>query len=201
LLKSLAQELYLSCSSWCVYDYASGGVLAWRWNNNDLCWNLESWGRCQWDFENGMNNTEWEAAKEQISYICTLSPTFAPTLACGSYTWDEERAEELCPLNLGYGSTEKSYGVSVCTDANSATKQQALEDSLANDFYEGCTSWCVYDYDTLINNVRTGSTDQGGFKWNAVDNCWKWVTAGTCFTIKFNEYELVVSKAKQCAGE
>jgi len=192
LLKSLAMDLQLDCSSWCVYDYYSYAVLAWKWDNGNKCWDLKTWGSCHWDYTNNVNNTEWEDAKEKISIACTQSPTQSPTSCMPFYTWDNDRSEELCN---DYGVTDKSYGVSVCSDANSVGKQQQLDDSLANNFFTLCTSWCVYDYDTLLNNVRTGSSDHGGFIWKSADTCWQWVEAWTCFGTSLWEYDEIMAFA------
>jgi len=223
LLQSLALELYVSCSAWCVYDYASSGEKAWKWNNN-LCWDLLDWGSCHYDYQNSVINENWEIMKERVNAICTLSPTTTPTIPLPStspttpsptepqptstpttcephYTWSEERATELCPSDSA-GQADKSFGVLVCSNANSIDKQEALDETLANQFYTGCSSWCLYDYDTLINNVRTGSIDQGGFKWNNNDNCYDWVTAFSCFERLYNEFEEIMSFARlQCAAQ
>jgi len=207
LMKSLAQGLYTHCHAWCLYDYASGAELAWLWRNNNLCWDLLSGGACFSD-----NIGELEEIQARISAICTVSPTSSPTVArrmafrlsptnsststptnCEPhYTWSEERAIELCPSYLAHGQADKSFGVSVCSDTTSITKQGSLEESLANQFFTSCSSFCVYDYETLINNVRTGSYDHGGFVWKHDDACWAWVTAYDCFTISYYEYETVM---------
>jgi len=204
LLESLALELYQSCSAWCVYDYASGGDLAWSWNNADLCWDLLHWGGCHFDYTNKVNNSEWELAKERISAICSISPTVLPTISSPTstpttcvpyYHWSQERATELCS-DSAYGQADKSFGASVCSDADSNTKQELLEETLANQFYRTCSSWCLYNYQTLIKNVQLGSNDQAGFIWNNSDTCWKWVTTGhACFTSHENEFEEIMSFA------
>jgi len=187
LLKSLAiRSMYVACSSWCVYDYYSDASLAWKWNNGASCWDLKSSGSCHW--KDGANNTEWEDAKNAIKVMCTYSPTSAPSACMPYYTWDEDRAEEICPDAV---DADKSYGVEVCTDSNSATKQAQLETSLANRFFAQCASWCVYDYDTVISNTETGSTDNGGFIWRSGTSCWKWVTSGVCFAASIDEFNEV----------
>jgi len=130
--------------------------------------------------------------------MCTKSPTAAPTNCVPYYNWDEERAEELCPSVKNYGFEDKRYGTVVCSDDVSETKQEALEDSLANSFYFECISLCVYDYWTVISNILSGSVNQGGFIW--MGTCWKWVTENRCFTAAYNEYEAVMHFAKEeCA--
>jgi len=192
LLKSLAMEMYDDCSSWCVYDYYSYAQLAWKWDNNNLCWDLLEWGSCHWDYSKGENQSDWEDAKERVKFVCTNAPTLAPSCA-PYYTWTEERAEDLCESSLDYGRADKSYGVQVCDDDASVGRQANLEKSLANDFYVDCSSWCVYDYDTVVNNIRTGSSDYGGFIFR--DDCWKWVTGWFCFTTNLDEFEEVSRRA------
>jgi len=193
LLKSLAMKMFDQCSSWCVYDYYSNARLAWQWNNGGLCWNLKSSGRCYTDSSEGGNNTEWEAAKESIKYMCSHPPTLSPTGCVPFYNWTEERAEELCPSTSDYGEADKSYGVKVCDDNNSLTKQANLEKSLANRMSDTCSSWCVYDYDTVLDNYQTDSYNFGGFIWKT--DCWKWVTGFACFTSHSEEFERVSSRA------
>lgn len=199
LLKSMVMEIYRGCSSWCVYDYWTAAELAWKWNKNDLCWDLMDWGSCHWDYANGINNTEWEVAKEQVKGFCTMSPTMLPTGCVPYYTWNEDRADVVCSPDNDYGA-DKSYGVTVCSDSASAGKQAELEDSLANNFFTACESWCVYDYSTVINNVKDDAVVQGGFIWKST--CWQWVEAWTCFDASYYEFEEVMNYTKgACAAQ
>merc|ERR1711920_97032 len=196
LLKSLAMRMYNDCSSWCVYDYSSSALLAWKWSNIDLCWNLLTWGSCHWDYSNGMNSNEWNEAKLAITFMCTQSPTQSPTDCVPLYTWDADRAEEICP-SLEDIEPDKSFGVLVCDDDTSLTKQASLEKSLANYFFDKCSSWCVYDYDTITNNIINDSAEYGGFIWKST--CWRWVTGNFCFTTSLSEFQRVSERAlDQC---
>jgi len=73
LQKSLAMRLYSDCSSTCVFDYYSNAWTAWVWSPNDLCWDLQAWGTCQWDFSLMRTQPEWDAARTRISSICRSS--------------------------------------------------------------------------------------------------------------------------------
>jgi len=133
----------------------------------------------------------------------TIVPTKSPspnatTNGCTPYySWDENRAEKICPSSNANFHISKSYGVEVCSDLKSSTKQTSLEKSLANNFYMDCSSWCVYDYDTIMNNIQNDSADNGGYVWKKT--CWKWVTGWDCFTSKRKEFEAVSSRAlDQC---
>jgi len=189
LSKSLAQKMYQGCTSWCVYDWYSNAEEAWKWVNPDQCWTVQTWGDCHYDYKNKRNNTLWMNFKSDMSLMCTHSPTQSPTplpptrsptrspIDCdATYTWDEARAVENCPRPQ---KADKSFGVLVCDDDVSRTKQASLEKSLANKFFKNCGSWCVYDYDTIINNIKTGSEEYGGFTWK--NPCYKWVTGFGCF--------------------
>jgi len=196
LLKSLAMRMYDDCSSWCIYDYSSNALLAWKWSNNYLCWDLKTWGSCHWDYTNNMNQTGWNDAKLAITLMCIYSPTQSPTDCVPLYTWDEDRAKELCP-SLEDVVPDKGFGVAVCDDDKSVTKQANLEKSLANNFFKKCSSWCVYDYDTIMNNIINDSAEYGGFFWKS--NCWEWVTGLTCFTTSLSDFEAVSLRAlEQC---
>jgi len=177
LLKSLAMQMYDSCSAWCVYDFYSNAIEAWLWKNELKCWQLHKKNSCIWNWGKNEKNPDWDDAKEKMNLMCTYSPTIAPTDCMPYYSWNKERAEELCPKPM---NADKSYGVFVCNDANSAKRQEQLEKSLANKFYQKCESSCVYDYDTLIYNVQQDELKEGGFIWKA--NCWKWVTGWDCFS-------------------
>jgi len=74
--------------------------------------------------------------------------------------------------------------------------------SLANGFYKQCNSWCVYDYDTIINNVITGADEYGGFNWKNNLGCWKWVSGWDCFVQALGDFEEVSVKAVgQCDAQ
>jgi len=193
LLKSLAMKMFKSCSSWCVYDFNSNAVEAWKWNNGDKCWDPTTWGSCHWNYEENRENTEWLDAMDALKVTCTYEPTLAPTSCIPYYTWDADRAVEVCSSNDFIA--DKSFGIQVCTDAGSAQKQTKLEKSLANRFFDKCDSWCVYDYDTLVDNVRAGSNNHGGFIWRNTDRCWKWVTSWQCFDTSIEEFNAVSVRA------
>merc|ERR1719233_1854553 len=110
------------------------------------------------------------------------------TLCLGCFpakrTWNKIRAEKKCPTLM---TPDKSYGVQVC-DGTSAN-QKKFDYSLANSLFRECDAWCVYDYETLMNNIETGSSDYGGFLWQNSASCWKWVTSGICFTDYIDEYD------------
>merc|ERR1711920_874902 len=196
LLKSLAMRMYADCTSWCVYDYSSNALLAWKWSNKNLCWNLLTWGSCHWDNSNRMNSTEWNEAKLAMTLMCTYAPTQSPTDCVPLYTWDADRAEQICP-SLEDIEADKSFGVVVCDDINSVTKQARLEKSLASNFFDKCSAWCVYDYDTIMNNIKNDSDEYGGFIWK--NTCWKWVTGYACFDTSFPEFTRVSERAlNQC---
>jgi len=190
LLKSLAMRLFKVCSSWCVYDYYSNALLAWKWSSSGECWELQTWGGCHWDYTNLSNQPEWEFALDFVTLSCTLSPTMSPTGCMPYYTWDEDRAGELCP-DMSSIVADKSFGVQACD----TSMQDKLEKSLANNFYTQCSSWCVYDFDTVINNILTDSSEYGGFIWK--NTCWKWVTDWHCFTDSAQEFEDVTLRAEE----
>jgi len=194
---SLANRLFLTCDAWCVYDFYEEGYVAFIWKSNLDCWNPVVNGLCIVD-----NSHHRELMTDYIkNTLCKSTPTQSPTLSpidCTPYySWDENRTEEICPSSMADFHISKSYGVQVCDDATSLTKQTSLEKSLANIFFMKCSSWCVYDYDTIIKNIQNDSADYGGFVWK--QTCWKWVTGWTCFTSSIWEFEAVSSRAvNQC---
>jgi len=184
---SLANRVFLMCDAWCVYDIYMRAHEAFIWRSNEQCYNPVTHGLCI-----GGNPSHRQQMTDYVENMLCESSTPEPTEACMPYNpWSEVRAEELCPTMV---QPDKSYGIQVC-DGTDAT-QKKLDDSLANQFYRQCTSWCVYDYGTLINNIETGSSDNGGFLWQDSASCWKWVTGGHCFTDATNDLGEVSSRAK-----
>jgi len=70
LLKSLATSMFQDCSAWCVYDYYSNAVMAWRWSNTNKCWDLTSWGSCHFDYSSQTENWVWLMAKYITTTFC-----------------------------------------------------------------------------------------------------------------------------------
>jgi len=185
LLQSLALELYISCSSWCVYDYASGGDLAWKWNNNFLCWDLSNTGICHYDYTNNMNNEEWEIMKERINVICTLSPTTSPTTPSPTLSptsapscipqqeWSAELMDELCTVAETRATFKhhEAVGRAAVPCEGYEDSQANLLQSLALELYISCSAWCVYDY---------ASSGDLAWKWNNNNDCWDLLSWGSC---------------------
>jgi len=184
------------CPYWCMYDplrVVGNDAVGFKWHNSLACWNVLVGATNPLCYSRSWAEWEWATSKAQ-NWCCPPNTTGAPTLGpspCSPYSsWNEVRASELCPTTV---QADKSYDINVC-DETEETKEK-LEDSLANQFYTQCNSWCVYDYDTLINNTKTGSSDKGGFIWKNNNSCWKWVTGGFCFTAANHEFEEVSSLA------
>jgi len=174
---SLANRAYQSCSAWCVYDSHPEGYgdasEAFIWRERG-CWEPTRTGLCIHG-----NTQERELMAEYVgSTLCKPCIPFN--------TWSEDRAKEICPSTV---SADKSYGAEVCDDPNSSMKQDNLDKSLANRFFAHCTSYCVYDYDTIMSN----GCSYGGFMWK--QTCWKWVTSWDCFGKHISEFRDVSSRA------
>jgi len=178
---SLANQAFLSCSAWCVYDaYTEGyGEVSERydafiWRNPNGCWEPIRKGLCIYG-----NTDDRDKMADYIEN--TLCESCIPL-----YPWNDDRAEEVCQDN---GSANKTFGVRVCDDPNSSTKQDRLEKSLANRFFAHCPAYCVYDFDTIMSN----GGNYGGFMWK--QTCWKWVTGWDCFEKHMSEFRIVSSRA------
>jgi len=70
LLKSLAMGMFQDCSAWCVYDYYSDAVMAWKWSNDNHCWDLMSWGSCHYDYSLQVESSVWNYAKYYVTLFC-----------------------------------------------------------------------------------------------------------------------------------
>jgi len=130
---------------------------------------------------------------EDPSRYPTSNPTkstYQPTSGCIEYkTWDEFTARENCPKSQ-WGLTKKGYGSMIACDSDLQAK---LEESAANQLYEQCSSWCIYDYDGLLEGR------QAGYIWRK-EGCWKAVTKYHCFRGHPYEVfeELLVHTASIC---
>jgi len=189
---SLANRVFMTCDAWCVYDIYMSAYEAFIWRNNDQCYKPVTQGLCI-----GGNPSHRQHMTEYIENTLCESSTPEPTEACMPYTpWSEARAEELCPTIV---QPDKSYGIEVCDKTNA--NQKKLDDSLSNQFYRTCTSWCVYDFETLILNIDTGSSDKGGFVWQNSASCWRWVTDGFCFSDASDDFIDVSLRAQTICTE
>jgi len=195
LQKSLANKLWEDCSSWCVFDWYTEAVEVWKWSDGNKCWTKMTKGSCIYDYTAKEYLPVWYEMQDKVLDVCTLSPTLSPTSCYPEYEWSQERADEVCDP-AGYGSTDRSFGGAVvCTDSNSAGKQAQLEKTLANEFYAKCDSWCIYDWETLVNDID----GLGGFIWRS-EGCWKWVTKYSCFEANADQQLEVRAKAMEtCA--
>jgi len=109
----------------------------------------------------------------------TPAPTAAPTNKwCTDYVYySEVTALEVCSTTE-WGGTDRGYGSMV---ACNATQQSRLEESYANELFENCRSWCIYD---LMDHAESA------YIWRPADEerCWKHVTDFTCY----NEDNIIV---------
>merc|ERR1719285_398364 len=97
----------------------------------------------------------------------TRSPTPSPTTPsptfCTDYAhWSKETEDATCPEGT-WGSTNRGYGSMIACELE---YQLRLEESQANQMYSKCTSWCIYDF----NSVRIN--EWGGFIWRN-EGCWE----------------------------
>jgi len=128
------------------------------------------------------------------TYAPTAEPTDSPTTAFPACiekkTWDQSIASEICPSS-SWGKTDRGYGSMFACDSDLQAK---LEVSAANELFEQCSSYCIYDYEALLNGV------QFGFIWKSSEGCWMSVTKYTCFKDHAYEVfeELQVTAASIC---
>jgi len=180
LKKSLANDLFDNCGAWCVFDWNTQAFDAWSWTASGLCWSRVSDGFCFYDYVTNTPSQIWTDARLKLASKCDFDGS---SLCYNEYEWTQERADDLC-ASTSYGHTNKSYiGAVICS--GDGERQTQLEQSLANKLYRSCTSWCVYDWDTLMDD----NDEMGGYMWNNVDDCYRWVTNGACFNLHSSEYQ------------
>merc|ERR1719317_375801 len=162
---SLANHIFWSCSSKCVYDIENAGVV-YQWKGGD-CWLMQTKWAC---IETHANEYSW--ALEYVSEnVCPTEPTPAPVSSpCVERVeqWNEDIALEICGYD-DMDSTDKSSNAVMCPGYEDY--QYRLDHSLANRVFLSCSAWCVYD---IYKNADEA------FIWRNADQCWKPVTSGLC---------------------
>jgi len=181
---SLANRLWPACDSRCVYNINATQIAAFLWNNEYQCWRPKSDGLC-------IRSSEFAMMTEYIDN------TLCPADCEPYYEWSAIREGELCPG--GSESDTISYDAVLC--ANSDSEQEKLEESLANQLFHDCSSICVYDYNTLRNNILNESNDYGGYIWRASKSCWKWVTEGRCFNNLVADFDEAMSRVEKVCSD
>jgi len=95
----------------------------------------------------------------------TPAPTCIPYMS-----WNENYATEACPQGT-WGGTNKGYGTMIACDQSYQTE---LEESAANELYKSCSSWCIFDFQSLLSETRLA------YIWKK-KGCWQAVTKWSCF--------------------
>jgi len=106
---------------------------------------------------------------------------FGSTKNCNLVEWTQEKATRNCKAKFA----NKAFGVRACP----GRYQNRLEKSLANKFFSGCRSRCVYDIESMITDAK------GAFVYKKKKKCWRFVKKGKCF--KLNSYGKVIQRAKK----
>jgi len=104
---------------------------------------------------------------------------FGSTKNCNLVEWTQERATRNCKAKF----VNKAFGVRACP----CRYQNRLENSLANRFYSGCKSRCVYDIKSMITDAK------GAFVYKKRKKCWRFVKKGKCFRRK--SYKKAIQRA------
>jgi len=162
---ALANHVFWSCSSWCVFDPQF--PIAYEWQSLPECWEAHQEGGC---FTKDLREYEW--AREYIDSLCELA---TKDFQCINpmEDWTDEVAGLYCSTT---GVTDKTTAAMVCDGYESY--QTRLDLSLANRLHMDCHGWCVCDI----------STDaETGFSWQNTAGCWKPIPRCDCFTN--SEYE------------
>jgi len=103
----------------------------------------------------------------------TADPTNTSSSACIKYeTWTSITASETCPIG-SWGNTDRGYSSMVACDSNLQAK---LEESAANRLFDLCSSYCIYDYGSLLDK------QQAAYIWKSSLQCFQAVTSWTCFS-------------------
>jgi hypothetical protein len=180
LKKSLANGLFDNCGAWCVFDWKTQAFNAWLWEPSGKCWNRNSDGFCFYHPGTNIPKQMWTEARALIASKCDFDASF---LCYKEYEWTEDRANQLCTATR-YGPANKSYSGAV-TCSGEGGRETQLKKSLANKLYTSCSSWCIYDWYTLMDDKNA----LGGYMWNHKDDCYRWITDGVCFKRFSSEHQ------------
>jgi len=172
---AISNQLYHSCSSWCVYDLYSNGEIAFIWKANrgdNGCWIDVTWGTC---FEANDRNYILE---NKIAYLCPPEPYDACTPMdrdnnC-QIVWDVDPVENPvafnrltkchCPNPLYWGFRDWYASTAVLCHDEGKGLDTRLHMALANHAWGFCVNWCIYDVWEPETYV---------WMWNMVDQCYK----------------------------
>jgi len=189
---SLANRLWPSCESRCVYNIHAADVPAFLWNSANQCWRPKSDGLC-------IISNDFSTMTEYMQNLCTLEPTPAPSnhpteeptahptldptfkpsknpteqpTVCVELVlvWNQDTASAALEECVdGTGITDKSFSATMCSGQEQY--QDDLDLSLANRLWPACESRCVY-------NIY--ATDVPAFLWNNANQCWRPKSDGAC---------------------
>jgi len=117
----------------------------------------------------------------------TLMTTSSPN--CTDYKYySNETALEVCQPDL-WGATDRGYGTML---ACNATLQNRLEESYANELFDTCNSWCIYD---LMDRAESGYIWRSPTRDKDPKNCWEEETKYFCFEQKIEDKEKMANKS------
>jgi len=178
---ALANQLWMSCSSQCVYDYDSWQTdkpLAFRWSGS--CYNVNT----KYCIEN-VNSMKWSH-----THAATLCETGKACI--NVIEWTQEVAIENCPDGYG-GSGDKGWGSArICPmlvrlddgfyERADILYADSFHRSLANHIFHSCSAKCVFD----IENKGVA------YQWTEGD-CWKLQTETGCINSNSKDYQWAFS--------
>merc|ERR1719419_41355 len=176
---ALANELYSSCSSTCVYDFDTYNTTkphAFKWKLVDSCYNVQigKWS-CIDDEVSSL-----EVAKLHAATLCEKTEPCMDRI-----DWTPQVAESNCPAAKGYGGAKVCNKLVRMYDGFYERADVLYEDSfnasLANHLFWGCNAKCLYDVEQI------GIV----YQWKGED-CWEMQTDWACITTHANEYAWAV---------
>merc|ERR1711920_1030579 len=141
---SLANRVFPTCESWCVYDIYKIGYEAFIWNNAG-CWKPVTRGLCISKSRHRMQMTDY--IENILCEATTPEPTEAPT-CIAQREWSEDLMDNYCSVEDTRLTYKHYSNISRAAVPCSGFEERAgdLLKSLAMRMYAGCSSWCVYDY-------------------------------------------------------
>jgi len=179
---SLANNMFLGCDSWCVYDITDDAATAYMWNSDKSCWlpshqwlcfqaqeerrdvQAKMTKVCHFDYQNACHGhadvfLQPTHANDECIELATIDPVNEPdrynrVLRCRCDTNDD----------FGEKAVIRRERTAVhCKEEPWSKSTRRIELALLNGMYMNCENWCLFD---IFEPNRIY------WEWNPWKECW-----------------------------
>jgi len=150
---AVANQLWRSCNSWCLYDLYSNGDNAFKWNPEEGCYSMTTSFMCFEDDERDY------VLDNKMNMLCQPEPydACAPVDLDNDcqIVWDANPVQNPwtynrlischCPNELFWGFRDWGASTAVLCEDEGHGLENRLYLALANHAWYKCVSWCIFD--------------------------------------------------------